>query len=77
MVAKVIKKDYQTYDRIRKAKDGKAVVPVSRNSCGGCFNRVPPQKVLELRKNDSMLTCERCGRILISDEIVENAKQLL
>lgn len=77
LVAKVIKKDYQTYDRIRKAKDGKAVVPVSRNSCGGCFNRVPPQKVLELRKNDSMLTCERCGRILISDEIVENAKQLL
>jgi uncharacterized protein len=77
LVAKVIKKDYQTYDRIRKAKDGKAVVPVSRNSCGGCFNRVPPQKVLELRKNNSMLTCERCGRILISDEIVENAKQLL
>jgi len=77
LVAKVIKKDYQTYDRIRKAKDGKAVVPVSRNSCGGCFNRVPPQKVLELRKNDSMLTCERCGRILISDEIVENAKQLI
>ncbi|MFZ1977950.1 MAG: C4-type zinc ribbon domain-containing protein [Bacteroidota bacterium] len=77
LVTKVIKKDYQTYERIRKAKDGKAVVPVSRNSCGGCFNRVPPQKVLELRKNNTMLTCERCGRILISDEIVENAKQFL
>ncbi len=65
------KPDLTMYERIRKAKDGRAVVPVRRNACGGCFNRVPPQKVLELRKNDMFMTCERCGRLLVSDEIVE------
>ncbi len=77
IVAKISKTDYKQYERIRKARDGKAVVPVSRNSCGGCYNRVPPQKVLELRKNNAMLTCERCGRILVSDEIVVKAKELI
>lgn len=65
------KGDLTMYERIRKAKDGRAVVPVRRNACGGCFNRVPPQRVLELRKNDMFMTCERCGRVLVSDEIVE------
>jgi predicted nucleic acid-binding Zn-ribbon protein len=74
-VARITKADYQMYERIRKAKDGKAVVAVKRNSCGGCFNRVPPQKILELRKNDTILTCERCGRIIVSDGIVELTDQ--
>ena len=68
-VARIQKGDYQMYERIRKAKDGKAIVPVKRNACGGCFNRVPPQRVLELRKNAALMTCERCGRVLVSDEI--------
>jgi len=69
IVARVQKNDYQMYERIRKAKDGRAIVPVKRNACGGCFNRVPPQRVLELRKNNALMTCERCGRVLVSDEI--------
>lgn len=72
LATRLTKADQQMYERIRKAKDGKAVVPVQRNSCGGCFNRVPPQKILELRTNTSMLVCERCGRILVSDSIVES-----
>lgn len=74
IISRVSKADYQMYDRIRKAKEGRAVVQVQRNSCGGCFNRVTPQRVLELRKNSTLITCERCGRILVSDEIVESAK---
>lgn len=77
IVAKVSKSDLQLYERIRKAKDGKAVVPVLRNSCGGCYNRVTPQRILELRKNSAIITCERCGRILISDEIVTSSKNNL
>jgi uncharacterized protein len=73
LAGRLTKADQQLYERIRKAKDGKAIVPLQRNSCGGCFNRVPPQKILELRANESMLVCERCGRILVSDSIVENA----
>ena len=75
IVSRVSKTDYQMYDRIRKAKEGRAVVQVQRNSCGGCFNRVTPQRVLELRKNSDLITCERCGRVLVSDEIVESAKK--
>jgi uncharacterized protein len=73
VVARVPKEDLAIYERIRKAKKGRAVVPVKRGACGGCFNRVPPQKLLELRQHKSVFTCERCGRILVSDEIVENS----
>jgi len=71
LVVRLQKGDLQFYEKIRKAKGGKAVVPVKRNACGGCYNRVPPQTVLELRKNSKLITCERCGRVLVSDEIVE------
>jgi predicted nucleic acid-binding Zn-ribbon protein len=69
----IAKTDLAVYQRIRKARKGKAVVSVSRNACGGCFARVPPQKILELRRNDRIFTCEHCGRILVSDDIVEAA----
>jgi len=73
IVARIEKADLTTYERIRKAKKGKAVVPVKRGACGGCFNRVPPQKLLELRLNDKLYTCEGCGRIVVSDEISEKS----
>lgn len=71
-VVRIDKSDIRTYERIRGAKDGRAVVPVRRNACGGCFKRVPPQMALELRKNSKVLQCEHCGRILVSDEIVNS-----
>lgn len=70
-VTRIDKADLVVYERIRKAKKGKAVVPVKRGACGGCFNRVPPQVLLELRHNSKLYMCERCGRIIVSDEIVE------
>jgi len=69
IVHKVPKADLAQYERIRKAKKGKAVVPVRRGACGGCFNRVPPQKLLELRQNSKLYLCEHCGRIIVSDDI--------
>ena len=69
IVHKVPKTDLAQYERIRKAKKGKAVVPVRRGACGGCFNRVPPQKLLELRQNSKLYLCEHCGRIIVSDDI--------
>jgi predicted nucleic acid-binding Zn-ribbon protein len=74
LVARIDKNDLRTYERIRKAKEGIAVVPVRRNACGGCFKRVPPQKVVELRKNSRIMICEHCGRILVSDEIAGNGE---
>ena len=59
-----------SYDRIRKNyRNGLAVVPVERDSCGGCFNAVPPQKQSEIRQRKKIIVCENCGRILVDDEL--------
>jgi hypothetical protein len=61
------------YDRIRKGRSGKAVAVVRRNSCGGCHNKIPPQRLLELRTQKKMFMCEHCGRILISEELARSS----
>lgn len=59
-----------SYDRIRNNyRNGMAVVPVERDSCGGCFNAVPPQKQSEIRQRKKIIVCENCGRILVDDEV--------
>ena len=72
LLVRVDKSELERYERIRNAKGGKAVVAVRRGACGGCFNRVPPQKILEIRQNSKLYMCEHCGRILVSDQIVES-----
>ena len=72
LIVRIDKNDVKAYERIRKALGGKAVVGVRRNACGGCFKRVPPQVAVELRKNSRLMTCEHCGRLLVSDDIVES-----
>ncbi len=54
----------QRYEKIRGRKDGLAVVPIIRNSCGGCFTHIPPQRTMEVRDGDKIISCESCGRIL-------------
>lgn len=61
------------YDRLREnAKNGLAVVPVDRNSCGGCFNRIPPQRQLDIVQKKKIIVCEHCGRILVPSENFED-----
>lgn len=71
LIVRINKEERQLYERIRKAKNGTAVVAVKRNACSGCYNSVPAQKMVELRQNEKLFTCEHCGRILVSDKIVE------
>ena len=60
------------YHRIRKnAKNGLAVVPVDRDACGGCFNKIPPQRQLDIRQRKKVIVCEHCGRILIDGAVIE------
>ena len=57
------------YSRLRNnAKNGLAVVPVDRDSCGGCFNKIPPQRQLDIQTKKKVIVCEHCGRILVPDE---------
>ncbi len=54
------------YDRLRtNAKNGLAVVGVDRDSCGGCFNKIPPQRQLDIQSKRKVIVCEHCGRILV------------
>lgn len=60
------------YNRLREnAKNGLAVVPVDRDSCGGCFNKIPPQRQLDIQFKKKVLVCEHCGRILVPTEEAE------
>ncbi len=59
------------YKRIRSnVHNGLGVVTVKRDACGGCYNRIPPQRQYEIRQNRKVIVCEYCGRILVSDELV-------
>jgi predicted nucleic acid-binding Zn-ribbon protein len=56
------------YRRIRgNARNGLAVVTVKRDACGGCYNRIPPQRQFDIRMSKKIIVCEYCGRILVSD----------
>ena len=58
------------FKRIHKnARNGLGVVYIQRNACGGCFNRIPPQKQLEIKMRKKIIVCEYCGRIIIDPEI--------
>ena len=54
------------FKRIRKnARNGLGIVTVQRDACGGCFNRIPPQRQLEIKMHKKVIVCEYCGRIMI------------
>jgi hypothetical protein len=58
------------FKRIRKnARNGLGIVTVQRSACGGCFNRIPPQRQLEIKMHKKVIVCEYCGRILIDNAI--------
>jgi hypothetical protein len=58
------------FKRIRKnARNGLAVVYVTRDACGGCFNKIPAQKQLDIRQRKKIIVCEYCGRILVDQQL--------
>jgi len=58
------------FKRIRKnARNGLAVVYVQRDACGGCFNKIPAQRQLDIRLRKKIIVCEYCGRILVDQEL--------
>ncbi|MCK5136153.1 MAG: hypothetical protein KAR19_10245 [Bacteroidales bacterium] len=60
------------YKKIRgNARNGLAVVPVERDACGGCFNKIPPQRQLDIASRKKIIVCEYCGRILVDSKISE------
>ena len=60
----------RSFKRIRKgARNGLGIVYVQRDACGGCFNKIPPQRQLDIKMHKKIIVCEYCGRILIDPEL--------
>lgn len=58
------------FKRIRKnARNGLGIVYIQRDACGGCFNRIPPQKQMEIKMHKKIIVCEYCGRIMIDPDL--------
>jgi len=58
------------FKRIRKsARNGLAVVYIQRDACGGCFNKIPPQRQLDIKLRKKTIVCEHCGRIIIDPQL--------
>lgn len=70
IVARLDKDILGRYVKIRSGR-GKAVSTIRKNSCSGCGNRIPPQHILEIRRNDKVYLCQHCGRIIVSDELAQ------
>ena len=60
-----------SFKRIRKnVRNGLGIVYVQRDSCGGCFAQIPPQRQLDVRMRKKIIVCEYCGRILVDKGII-------
>jgi uncharacterized protein len=64
-----------SYNRLRgNARNGLAVVSIERDACGGCFNKIPPQRQMEIKQHKKIIVCEYCGRVLVDDAIVKSVE---
>ncbi len=64
----------KAFHRIREgARNGLAVVTVDRDACGGCFNKIPPQRQLDIKLRKKVLVCEYCGRIIVDSDLEQEA----
>lgn len=67
----------QAFKRIRKnSRNGLAITYVQRDACGGCFNKIPPQKQMDIRMRKKIIVCEYCGRIMIDPELAGIAPEV-
>ncbi|MBN2092006.1 hypothetical protein JW964_20480 [candidate division KSB1 bacterium] len=73
LVKKIEKPLLSTYERIRKGKNGYAVVPIENGCCTSCFRNLPPQTIIEIKKMNQLIYCQTCGCLLV----YKNNEQLL
>ena len=65
----------KAYNRVRaRYRNGLAVVTVERDSCSGCFNRIPPQLQIEIGHYKNIVACEHCGRVLVDNDIADKLR---
>lgn len=67
---KIDERTLSAYNRIRESENNKlAVVSVyNGNACGGCFNTIPPQRLIDIASDTKLVICENCGRIIVNPD---------
>ena len=65
ITVRVPKRIMMVYERVRKVRGGTVVVPVRKRACGACYKALSPHRVQELKRNDQIIVCDNCGRLLI------------
>ncbi|MBK6875783.1 MAG: hypothetical protein IPG99_04805 [Ignavibacteria bacterium] len=60
------------YENVNKMYKGEAAAIVRKGNCSGCYNSIPPQRVIEIKSAEKIFTCQSCGRILVSEELIGN-----
>lgn len=66
---------FKVYNRLRSTyKNGLAVVTIDRDSCSGCYNKIPPQLQLEIKQHKKIIVCEHCGRVIVDHELVDKVE---
>lgn len=74
ILAKIDKKAVENYERVREARDGRAIVKLSRGACGGCFKVIPLQRQNEIKRATKVFHCEHCGRIIVPETFFDDVK---
>ncbi|RME19866.1 MAG: hypothetical protein D6800_13785 [Candidatus Zixiibacteriota bacterium] len=72
IVASIPRRTLSVYDRVRRGRGGRAVVAVRKRACGACFKALTPKLIQEIKRGDSIHTCEACGCILYWDNDESN-----
>lgn len=71
LAAKIDERTMSAYERIRgSVHNHLAVVSVfNGNACGGCFNTIIPQRLIDIASMKKLVICEHCGRIIVSPDM--------
>ena len=68
----------KAFKRTRKSShNGLSVVSIDREACMGCFNKIPPQRILDVKAHKKIIACEYCGRVLVDPELAEEAEKAM
>lgn len=75
IISKIEERLTKSYTRIRNnVRNGLAVAPVDRGACGGCHNKIPPQRQLDIATRKKIIVCEHCGRIIVDPLLADEIK---